>query len=61
MSSCYQRTRTSITEGANTRGVEALIVAMALIGVAIFERVRRSDDERAPGDVTLSGVRKKPL
>lgn len=42
-------------------GVEALIVAMAVIGVAIFERIRRSGDAPAPGGVTLSGVRKKSL
>jgi hypothetical protein len=41
--------------------VEALIVAMAVIGVAIFERVRRSGDERTPRAVTLSGDRNKPL
>ena len=42
-------------------GVEALIVAMAVIGVAIFERVRRTGDERSPGGVTLSSVQKKTL
>jgi hypothetical protein len=41
--------------------VEALIVAMAVIGVAIFERIRRSGDERAPRGVTLSRAPQKPL